>query len=249
MFNDPFFFGGGFSSLPSELGIFVSGSLVVAIIAVLFSGRGDDRASARPAARYLGAIGLLTLFVALFAAFAAVHSLTDLLVDHETRYDSYNAQYDANAAPGVLLPVAPVPFDFSTDPSNNTNYAAAVASGLVALTAGGIFFVHARARRRLMDGPNGKAESVSRVDRTYHYGRCFVAALVISVALTTVGFGLFELIAPGIAIGGSAKVVRAEGISEMLSFGLLAAAALLVFLRSWNTVRGDLGMGRARPKK
>jgi len=249
MFNDPFFFGGGVSSLPSELGIFVSGALIVAIIAVLFAGRSDDRPNARPAARYLGAVGLLTLFVSLFAAFGAVNALTDLIVDHESRYDSYNASYDQGGDTGILLPVAPRLFDFSTDPSNNTNYAAAVASGLVALTTGGIFFVHARARRRFMDGPNGKTESAVRVDRTYHYGRCFVAALVISVALTSVGFGLFELVAPGIAIGGSAKVVRAEGISEMLSFGLLALAAVLVFLRSWNTVRGDLGMGAARPKR
>ena len=249
MFNDPFFFGGGVSSLPSELGIFVSGALIAAIIAVLFAGRGDDRTSARRAARYLGAISLITLFVALFAAFGAVHSLTDLLVDHESRYDSLNATYEQGTETAVFLPVAPTLFDFSSDPSNNTNYAAAVASGLVALTTGGIFFVHARSRRRFMDGSNGKAESAVRVDRTYHYGRCFVAALVVSVAVTSVGFGLFELVAPGIAIGGSAKVVRAEGISEMLSFGLLALAAVLVFLRSWNTVRADLGMAGARPKR
>ena len=44
-----------------------------------------------------------------------------------------------------------------------------------------------------------------------------------------------------VAIGGDADVIRAEGISEMLSFGVLALASALIYIRSWRQVSPDLG--------
>lgn len=247
MFTDAF--SGGFGgAFPAEVTFFISTAVLVAIIAILFAGRrDDDRTGSRPIARYLAAIGILTLFVTLFATFGAVQSLTDLVVDHEKRFDEYTAYYesqDFNFAEGseVFLPVAYTLYDFSSDPTNDSNYSAAVASGLVAFTTGAVFALHARFRRRLMAGKHAQSESTARVDRTYHAGRCFVAALVVPVALTSVGFGLFEIIAPGISVGGEADVVRAEGISEMLSFGVLAVASALIFVRSWRRLSPDLGL-------
>lgn len=242
---------GGFGGIfPSEVTFFISTALLVAIIAILFAGRSDDdRTGVRPVARYLAAIGIFTLFVTLFATFGAVQSLTDLVVDHEARFDEYSAIYSSDAVVyeggEVFLPVGYTLYDFSSDPTNDSNYSAAVASGLIALTTGAVFALHARFRRRLMEGEHARSESAIRVDRTYHAGRCFVAALVVAVALTSVGFGLFEILAPGIAVGGDADVVRAEGISEMLSFGVLTVASLLIFIRSWRQVSPDLGLAPA----
>ncbi len=253
MFTDPFFFSGGSDVFPTELGMFVAGAMLVAVISVLFAGRGnEDRTRVRSVARYLGAIGLFTLFITLFAAFGAAFSLTDLVVNHQERYEVYGGGYESDAPyTGIFLPVGGSSgYDFTGDPTNNSNYSAAVASGLIAITTGLIFGFHARWRRRLMDGPHRDDESVVRVDRTYHYGRCFVAALVAAVALTGVGFGVFEIAAPGIAVGGNADVVRAEGISEVLSSGVLALAALMIFIRSWNSVvRVDLGSVTTRRKQ
>jgi hypothetical protein len=242
LFVDPFLFGGG-GGFPADLGIFVSGALVLAVIVILLSGGGDDRARVRPAARYMAAIGIFTLFVTLFAAFGAVHALTDLIVDHQSRFDSYNSYSDEEVSfesEGTFFPLGYNIYDFSSESENNGNYAVAVASGLVAMTTGAIFLFHARARRRLMDKRGARAESAIRVDRAYHAARCGIAALVAGVAVTAVGFGIFEIIAPGIALGPGAKVTRAEGISEALSFGVLAASAGLIFLRSWNALRPEL---------
>jgi hypothetical protein len=249
MFVDPFLFGGG-GGFPADLGIFVSSALVLAVIAILLSGGGEDRARVRPAARYLGVIGLFTLFVSLFASFGAVHAMTDLIVDHQARFDEYSAVYEDEFAPiegeGTFFPLGYNLYEFSTQAENDGNYAVAVASGLVAITTGLIFGFHARARRRLMEGPNGGSDPAVRIDRAYHASRCGIAALVAGVALTSAGFGIFEIIAPGIALGPGAKITRAEGISEALSFGLLAAAALLIFVRSWNKISPELGFAKNR---
>jgi hypothetical protein len=87
MFADPFSFTGA-GTLPSELGVFITIAVFVAVIAVLLAGRwAQDREGVRPVARYLGAITLFTLFVTLFASFAVVHAATDLMVNHDDRYD------------------------------------------------------------------------------------------------------------------------------------------------------------------
>ena len=150
---------------------------------------------------------------------------------------------------GQLLTMTADDIDFSADRTNDSNYSAAVASGLIAITAGLIFGFHARWRRRLMEGPHRDAGVVVRADRIYHYGRCFVAALIAAVAVTGVGYGIFEIAAPDIAAGGGADVVQAKGISEVLSYAVLAVGALMIFVRSWNAVvRVDLGAVTTRRK-
>jgi hypothetical protein len=227
------------SPFPAELGIFLTSAILVVVALVLASGRGaDDPDHVAPVARYFGAIIVLTSFVALFAAFSCVFSLTDLVVDHTARAAELQREYESDAdeffgdTGSVVLPVAQTQFDFSGERTNDANFSAAVASGVVALTAGGIALFHLRARRRL----DPDATVVQRVGRTSRLGICFVTALTAAIALTSVGFGVFEIIAPKIAIGGVTDVGRAEGVSEVLSFGFLALVALITFARSWRHV-------------
>jgi hypothetical protein len=226
------------SPFPTELGIFITAAIIVAVALVLGSGRGaPDPGHVAPVARYVGAIALLTFFVALFAGFSAVYALTDLVVNHSDRSSEYRRAlrsedlFSSYSEP-VNLPVAQTEFNFSAERDNDANYSAAVASGLVALTAAGICVLHLRARRRF----DQTAPAVAGVERVARLGVCFVTALTIAIAVTSVGFAIFEIAAPGIAIGGDADVGRAEGISELLAFGALGLAALLAFRGSWRRV-------------
>jgi hypothetical protein len=223
---------------PAELGIFLTAAILVVVALVLASGRGTaDPEHVAPVARYFGAIIVLTSFVALFAAFSMVFSLTDLVVDHSER--SAQVRREQNSEEGFVdayssidLPVSETQFDFSAERNNDANYSAAVASGLVALTAAAVALFHLRARRRL----DPDSAVVERVDRAARLGVCFVTALTVAIAVTSVGFGIFEIVAPGVAIGGVTDVGRAEGVSEALSFGFLAILAGIGFRRSWQRV-------------
>ena len=109
-----------------------------------------------------------------------------------------------------------------------------------------VFFFHARWRRRLASAATSPADAVARVDRAYHYGVCFVSAITAAVGAASAGFGIFELLAPGVAVGGNAKVVRGEGIAELAAFGALALVSILVFRSSWRRAgRGDFAALRA----
>jgi hypothetical protein len=232
------------SPFPSELGIFLSVAILVTVALVLGSGRGPDPDHVAPLARYFGAIMVLTFFVALFAAFGSAFALTDLVVNHtdrsaELRREQNSEEGFLSEAAPVALPVADTEFDFSAERNNDANYSAAAASGFVAITAAAVWLLHRRWRRRLPETP-----VVASVERVARLGVCFVTALTAAVALTSVAFGIFEIIAPGVAIGGDAGVGRAEGISEALSFGLLAIGALVAFGGSWKRV----GPRRLRPE-
>jgi hypothetical protein len=226
------------SPFPAELGIFLTASILVVVALILASGRGTaDPEHVAPVARYFGAIIVLTSFVALFAAFSMVFSLTDLIVDHTERSAELRREYNSEEgfiddATSIVLPVSDTQFDFSAERNNDANYSAAVASGLVALTAAAIALFHLRARRRL----HADSAVVQRVERAARLGVCFVTALTVAIAVTSVAFGIFEIIAPGLAIGGVADVGRAEGVSEALSFGFLAVLAGIGFRRSWRRV-------------
>jgi hypothetical protein len=236
----PFIFPIG--SLPDELGLFVPAALVGAIIAVLLAGRrdaaaGDDRVGAR----YVGAISLLTLFVALYAAFGAVAALTDLVVDHNERaagleklsQEEYGPipSYGAGGAVTSLgFDVQPYQFSRNTD----ANYDTAVATGLAALTAAGVFVYHRRRRMHMIGARGFSGSQAEVVNRTYLQGVKFVAALTVALAAAATLYGIWKIAAPGTAGAIDADVGRAEGISSFLASGLLTAAAALIFVRADN---------------
>jgi len=228
------------SSLPDELGMFIPIALVVGVIAILVVGRRDAGSSAdRVGARYMGAVSLLTLFVALFAAYAAAQALTDLVVDHRDRVEANEKQFESEypiSANGAVFDNT-FTFDFRSfqfSPNNDANYNAAVASGLAALTTGAVFVYHRR-RRLNMVGARGFAGSpAAAVNGTYLQSVKFVAALTVALGAAAALYGIWQIVAPGIAGAADADVGRAEGISAFLSSGLLTALAGLIFLRASN---------------
>lgn len=212
--------------LPDELGTFLLAALVTAAIIILLVGRGDNDADGRQSQlRYYGLVCIVTLFVTLFATFSAVRALTDLVVDHQERVEQLeNATTDTSLYGYGSEFLNTVPPSYTYQQNNDGNYAAAVESGLVALTAGAVFLFHYRRRRALTDG----ADRGGRVERAYLLGVCFIAVLLAAYASARAAYGIFEIAAPGIATG-RGEVGRAEGISHLLSYGLLAGAAFAIF--------------------
>ena len=223
--------------LPSELWFLFGIPLLVAVILVLVAGRkDDDPAHTRTQARYLAAIGLVALFVTLFAAFGTVRALTDLIVDKggsERSVDLPRQLEDIlESLPnggGIDLPGA----NADDLPNDDADYRLAVQSLLLAVAAGLIFAFHDQRAHRLVPGDTIDDSATGRVARAYLYGISFVAALVVLVALAKGGYGVFRVVAPGVTGSGSEDVERQRGIAELLSYAFLAAGGALVFFRAW----------------
>ncbi len=238
----PFTFPSG--SLPDEIGLFIPLALLIGVFAILLvrrrdAGAGDDRG-----ARYVGMISLVTLFVALFAAFIAVNALTDLMVDHETRAEinqkaiespDYPTFYPGTGPGGAVTSLSVDPGGLYTyNRDNNGNYDTAVASGLAALTAGAVFIYHRRRRGEIMQAKGAASSGAAVVNHAYLQSVKAVAALTVALAGAAALYGVWHLLAPGIAGSLDADVGRAEGISTFLSSGLLTVAAGLIFVRAEN---------------
>jgi len=224
--------------LPSELLFLFGVPLLVAVILVLVAGRKDaDPANTRTQARYLAAIGLVSLFVTLFAAYGTVRALTDLIVDKDGVEESVDLPEsledvfeDLPNGGGVFdLPGASA--DELTD--DDAAYRLAVQAVLLAVAAGLVFAFHDARAHRLVHGDDLDDSATGRVARAYLYGIAFIAALVVLVALAKAGYGVFRVIAPGVTGSGSEDVERQRGIAELLSFAFLAAGGAFIFFRAW----------------
>lgn len=224
--------------LPSEL-LFIFGiPLLVAIILVLVAGRSDaDLARTRTQTRYLAAICLVSLFVALFAAFGTVRALTDLIVDKEASSQAANVPEQLEDI-FDSLPNGQQIFDLpggGDDLANDdADYRLAVQAFLLFLAAGIVFAFHDQRAHRLVPGASIDDSATGKVARAYLYGVAFIASLVVLVALAKAGYGLFRVLAPSVTGGGSDDVERQRGISELLSYAFLAGGGALIFFRAWH---------------
>jgi len=239
----PFTFPTG--SLPDELGLFVPLALLVGVVAILLVRRGGSGAGDDGGARYVGTISLVTLFVALFAAFVAVSALTDLLVDHEARVRGLEQAFNDESyygpvgvpAGGPGGPILGLGIDFpqyAFSPSDDANYDTAVASGLAAMAAAAVFLVHRRRRIEIVTARGAQGAGAVAVNRTYLQSVKAVASLTFALGAAAALYGVWQIIAPGIAGAIDADVGRAEGISAAVSAGLLALATALIFVRAEN---------------
>jgi hypothetical protein len=226
--------------LPDEIIYFVPVSLVVAIVAVLFAGKRDeDSESALIRSRYFAAIGLLTVFVSVFAAYTAVQALTDLLVDHEDRVESTgNRGVDGELSIAEVYEGAPPYVDELDD---DENYRVAVESGVLAITLAVAFALHVRARRSFWPDDETTTDGViARVRITAMYGASFVAALTAALAGASMLFGVFQFAAPEVVGATNAEVGRAEGIAALVAAAILLAAMVALIRWVWDELAPPL---------
>ena len=214
------------------LAIFLIPLLVVVILILVAGRKDDDPDGTRTQARYLGAITIVALFVALFAFFGTIHALTDLIVDkHPSGGGSLPKQLK-----DILdqLPGLGGSGGGGAGRSDNADYQTAVRTGLLGIAATVVFVFHLRRARALAGPDTFPTNAPGRVARAALYGACFVAAIVVIVAATKGIYGFFKVVGPSTFGAGNDDVVRQRGISEIISYGFLALGGAFIFLRAWH---------------
>lgn len=234
---------GGHGGIHGGMAHFLIPLLVVVILILVAGRRDDDPDGTRTQARYLGAIVVVSLFVALFAFFGTVHSLTNLIVDKtpsggggglpKALRDIVDQIPGLGQLPGLGGHGGGHHGGSGMGGSDDADYRMAARTALLGIAAAGVFVFHIR-RARALTPPDGFARhATGRVARAALYGACFVAAIVVIVAATKGFYGLFKIVAPGTFGVGDDDVVRQRGISDVLSFAFLGIGGALIFLRSW----------------
>ena len=211
---------------------------IVGAILILVSARHDpDVANRRTPARYIGVVCFLSVFVALFAAYAVVSSLAEFVVDQEEIEfggDEFGGGFDDEFGGGFGDEFDDFgSFTTTSRPSDDALWRGAVQAGLLAVVAGVIFVGH----RRLRDAHRSAAATdaaSTRVDRTYIYVTCFLAVLVVLAAAAFGAYGVFQAIAPGIASDAGGSVARQQGIAQAISLVFLACGAAVIFAWHWR---------------
>lgn len=220
-------------------GVFVLGAiaLVVSVILVLVAGRtADDRSQTRTQARYLGVITLVSLFIALFAFFGVVRSLTNLIPSEHHSSESIPG-IPALEGLDVEQIIEDLPFDLPGLEQRGPSYTDeqlqhAIEFGLLLVAALGVFAFHNRRARALVSPDAFPGDATGRIARAALYGACAVAALVALFAAAKGVYGLFRIIIPGVT-GDNSGAERERGVAQLITFGLLAGASTFIFLRAW----------------
>jgi|GEM_PF-1939541 len=217
--------------------------LVVIVILVLVAGRKDeDPDGTRTQARYLGAITIVAVFVALLAFFGMVHALTDLIVDKAPRAGGTSGLPKGLRDILDQIPGASRILGLSggrggsggVARSDDADYRMAARAGLLGIAASAVFVFHVRRARRLAPADNFPQQASGRVARASLYGACFVAAIIVILAATQGFYGLFKVACPSTFGSGNDDVVRQRGISDVISFAFLGLGAAFIFVRSWH---------------
>jgi hypothetical protein len=212
------------------------GVIVLGIVSVVAGRREPDPDGSRSYAVYLVSITFIALFVTLFASFGVLSSLLDLATD--------------GGDPGIVTPTPgfePFPggaVDLGPDATDRA-ISGAVGAAIAALAAGGLLYFHALRLLELVDRPNFERSGARRTFVGYLYFTCFVAALIAVGAAATAAFGIFEIVAPGVA--GSERDL---GLVKLVSASALAAAGTVIFLYHWNRaeyLRARLGAAPPPP--
>ena len=216
-------------------------ALLVVVILILVAGRKDeDPAGTRTQARYLGAITVVAVFVALLAFFGMVHALTDLIVDKAPRAGGGGLPKALRDILDQIPGVGRIPgLGGGHGPhggggrSDDADYRMAARAGLLGIAALAVFVFNIRRARTLVPADAFPEQATGRVARAALYGACFVASIIVILAATKGFYGLFKIICPGTFGSGDNDVVRQQGISEMISFAFLGLGAAFIFVRSW----------------
>jgi len=221
--------------------IVVSAGIVVlvATILVLVAGRrAPDTERSRTLTRYLDAVALLSTFVVLFAGYAIVAELSRFFVNANHRSDSAIDSVIGAASGRASSGSGSVTFRGGrfvvAHASNDVIWRGVIQAALVLLAAALILAFHRRHRAAVIRHPGFEDTAGARVDLAFRYAVCFVAAFVILMALAVGLYGLFQAIAPGVAVPGGGTTARERGIAAAVSLLALGVGSVVVFRAHWS---------------
>lgn len=241
--------------------------LVLAILVLAFR-RGDpDPTGRRTYGTYLFVVSFLALFALLFSGFALVDSLTSLAFRNRSASEASTSEphpridravpgveraplfgFDEGPDPvfppggpeGFVIPDGQVFFDNGgSDEADDADIRSAVVAGLLAIVALLVLIFHARATRRLVEEDDFDGSPAWRTYQVYICAVCFVALVIAAGAGAVAAYGVFRAIAPGVADEFNSNE-RREGLATLVSSGLLAIGALVVFRLHWQRAGGRL---------
>jgi hypothetical protein len=206
-----------FPSLGSAIFISVFGLIVLAV--VTGARREIDLTGSRARALYLYAVAFVSLVIAVFAISAVVAAIVRIILPSHVP-----------SIPG---------FDSISGTSDKEFTNEAVLGALIAIAALLIFRFHYRRIEEVLREPGWLDTPGARVRRGYIYLASFVWILIALFAGVGAAFGLYQIILPGTAgLGAPSDTVRDSGIVALISLGLLAAAAGVIFRAHWRRLSG-----------
>jgi hypothetical protein len=207
--------------------------LVLLVVVVLVDRRDDlDPEGRRPFAAYVFVVVFLTLFTTLFALAAMVGSLVHLAIGDGSRESrgatpTQNFTVNGSTVTSEAGQSGPIELRTSSD-ADDAHIRDAVRAGLLAAAAGGVLFFHLGMTRRAADDPAG-AGPARRIYHAYLYAAMALAVIILVGAATAFGYGIFKVIAPGVA-SPSGVGERKTALPELATTAVLVAGALLIFL-------------------
>lgn len=120
-----------------------------------------------------------------------------------------------------------------------------VSSSLVLLAAGLLFIFHRRKLAELRSTPGYQGSPAGRVESAYMYATCFVAVIGLVGAAVVAAYGIFQIIAPGVASSYGVGA-RKDGVTPLITAGALALATYLIAWKHWTRAT-ELREGTAAP--
>ena len=221
--------------------VLVVPALIVLGILVVVSARGEtDPTGRRPYALYLCAVVLVTVFTALFASFAVVHSLVDMPVNDRNGIEVDSTTHIPQGQNEDQLSRWAIRVGTNMQHHNGENpddrdLRTAVQAGLVTLAAAVVLLFHLGRLRALTGEAEFKGSAAWRVHRVFVYAVAFVAVLTALFAAAAALYDIFRVIAPGVTQTDG----RGRGWADFASSAYLAVGATLIFLAAWNRGRTE----------
>jgi len=192
------------------------GILVLAVIAIIgvfvvivVASRSEpDESGRRPYSVYLFGVAFVTLFTALFATFAMVDGVVQLIGTH----------------PGVNDTA-------SIHPVGDAVVRQVVLGGVLLLVAGSTLALHLRAGFRSADGAPWPHSAAGRIAQTYISAVLFVSVITMVVAAVVAIYAVFQVVAPGVFRVAGGRVLPARTLIAAGYLSLAAGGILLIHLR------------------
>ncbi|HET6965169.1 MAG TPA: hypothetical protein VFH58_10390 [Acidimicrobiales bacterium] len=247
----------GFIAAAVVAGILLVPGLVIVIAAGVSAGRGDpDDSGRRGRAVYLGTTSFVALFVALFASFGIVVSLTMLIGPDNSAPSAFSSgspgqvfSSSAGGNAGRFTVGGNPPETLTTTasgtvvpgmgsgmlravpltgggPRNNQVISAALGAGLIGLAAGVVLFLHLPRLWAMLGEEDSRRSGTGRTLATYLHATSFLSVFIAALAAASALYGVYRLVAPGVALTSG----HSEGLRQLIDSAYLAVAAGVIFM-------------------